>query len=197
MPVEIWTDPIVRPSLVALTRAEICLVSGTHAGKVGEIREKLEGAKDPSKVLGWRDTVIPLSAILSVRLDKTRGEMLIHHAVRNKEGKKGTEVGFIKFKEPKAADDFLRTLHARLGPGWRTRTKQYGRLRASLKPLAAMLIVLVGYLVGFGAGNPFAFVWTLVPFVLFVLVLTACFVWLILYLLKPPLMAFLEARGPG
>jgi hypothetical protein len=190
MPVEIWTDPIVRPSLVALTRAEICLVSGAHAGKVGEIREKLEGAKDPSNVLGWRDTVIPLSAITSVSLDKTRGEMLIHYAMRNKEGKKETDAGFMKFKEPKAADDFLRTLQARLGPTWRMRTKQYGRLRAALKPLAAMLVVLVVYLVRFGPCDPFASV-------LFGLVFMACFVWFILYLLKPPLMAFLEARGPG
>jgi hypothetical protein len=187
--IRIWTAPTVRPSVVALTRGELCLVPVARSSNVGAVREKLEGEPNPSKVLGWRDTLVPLGAITSVCLDKIRGELLISHTVLDKEGKEKTEIEFVKFKDLQAADDFLRALQTRLGPDWGTRTKQYSRLQASLKPFAAIVVVMAGYLVGFGIRDPLANV-------LFALVILACFVWLLLYLIKPPLITFLERGDP-
>jgi hypothetical protein len=155
-----------------------------------KLRDKAESGVKPSKVVTLSGGVIALASITAVRMDKKRqmvqvcsGETLESNAP------------WFSFTEQEAADDFVEALHERLGPGWVKRTEQVGRLRASLKPLGGMLVCLFLLLPACASGDPFGSIGRIVMICLIAVFFLASLLWLVLYLIDPPLMVHLEPRG--
>ena len=202
----IWVPPATAlPSLVAITHEELCLAPIVRSSKIQEAREKLEGGQKPRNVLGFGDTIIPLEAIRAVRMDRKRSMVDVTYKELEGNTEFGGEGGALvkeeaksaqlSFRDAKAAEDFLKVLHERLGPGWTTWAKQQGRLRAALEPCGGMAVSLVVTLALLLSGKAFDSVWLIGLFGFVVLTFLASLALLVMFMIDPPLMVYLEPGG--